>query len=100
MGVYAHGITSVGVGFSPNGENVGSGDLLGNVWVTRKDRIDPLHTCTVSGWGGPYNCRYVAIYNFWISPIITSTIALLSKIVLLFCCSLSLVRSTHCRGTL
>ncbi len=49
MGVHAHSITSVGVDFSPSGQYVGSGDLLGNIWVTEKDRYHPIYTCSVSG---------------------------------------------------
>ena len=64
MGVHAHDITSVGVSFSPSGENVGSGDLLGSVWVTRKESIDPLHTCTVSV------CVCVCVWStLWVATI-------------------------------
>ena len=48
MEVHCHDITSVGVGFSPSGRMLGSGDLVGTVWVSEKDAVSPLHKCSVS----------------------------------------------------
>ena len=46
--VHSHDITTVGVGFDPSGKKVGSGDMVGNVWVTEKGNILPLQKCSVS----------------------------------------------------
>ena len=43
----SHSIACCGVGFSPNGWNLVSGDLAGNVWVTEQQDYQPKHTSTV-----------------------------------------------------
>lgn len=52
--VRGHELTSVGVGFDPSGRRVASGDMVGNVWVTEREKVSPLHKFTVSlkVWGG------------------------------------------------
>lgn len=46
--ISGHELTSVGVGFDPSGTMVGSGDMVGNVWLTEKDGVEPLHKFSVS----------------------------------------------------
>ncbi len=46
--VHTHNVTSVGVGFDPSGTKLGSGDMVGGVWVTEKNRVLPTHICVVS----------------------------------------------------
>ena len=46
--VHCHELTSVGVGFDPSGQLVGSGDMVGTVWVTEKDKVVPTHKFKVS----------------------------------------------------
>lgn len=46
--VHSHELTSVGVGFDPSGRMVGSGDMVGTVWVSEKDKVMPTHKFTVS----------------------------------------------------
>ena len=46
--IHSHEITCCGVGFSPSGKSIGSGDLAGNVWVTESTKVAPIYKYTVS----------------------------------------------------
>ena len=46
--IRSHDITCCGVGFSPSGRSLGSGDLAGNVWETVKKDYQPKLSTSVS----------------------------------------------------
>ena len=48
--VTSHELTSVGVGFDPTGTLLASGDMVGKVWVTEKDKVTPLHEFSVTNY--------------------------------------------------
>ena len=46
--LHFYDITCCGVAFSPSGRSLASGDLGGNVAITQKDNVMPIHKCSVS----------------------------------------------------
>lgn len=48
LSISCHELASVGVGFNASGNRIGSGDMVGQIWVTEKDQVAPLHKVSVS----------------------------------------------------
>ena len=46
--VTGHELTSVGVAFDPTGNMLASGDMVGRVWLTERDKVEPVHQFFVS----------------------------------------------------
>ena len=67
MMVKGHELTSVGVGFDPSGRRIASGDMVGNVWVTDREKVLPQYKFEVSLEillaETPQPCIYVTLYS-------------------------------------